>query len=170
MTYSMKHSALILAALLGVTMSTAALAEKGPMSGPMGLNFEAMDADKDGKITKAEIAAHRSAMFTEADADKDGKLSADEMIAMHDKAQAARKAKMAAKMIGRIDTDKDGFVSAEEMAAMPMMDKMFERVDTDKDGAVSTEEMAAMAARKEGHEKGHGKHGGGFWGWMGGDN
>lgn len=183
MTYTAKHSAVMLAALLGATLSTAAMAEKGPMGGMMGgplMNFEELDADKDGKVTKEELAANRTAKFTEADADKDGKLSADEMLAMHEKAQAARKAEMAKGMIARIDTDKDGFVSAAEMEAMPMMDKMFDRVDENSDGAISTEEMEAVKARMaermgdgEGHGKGHGKHGGhggGFWNWMGGDN
>ncbi len=35
-------------------------------------HFEKMDADKDGKITKAEWTAKHEARFTEADANKDG--------------------------------------------------------------------------------------------------
>lgn len=179
MTPTFKYSAVMLAALVGASLSTAALAEKGPMGMPMGgpmMNFEELDADKDGKVTKEELAANRAAKFAEADADKDGKLSADEMIAMRDKAEAARKAEMAKAMIARIDTDKDGFVSAAEMDAMPMMDKMFDRVDDNSDGAISKEEMEAVQARMgesmkgDGQGKGHGKHGGGFWNWMGGDN
>ena len=176
-------SALAITALAAV-LGTVALAQQGPMDapGPMGPmmleQFAAMDADKDGKVTKEELAANRAAKFTEADADKDGKLSADEMLAMREKAEAARKAEMAKAMIARIDTDKDGFVSAAEMEAMPMMDKMFDRVDGDGDGAISTEEMEAAKARMaermgDGEGKGHGKHGGhggGFWNWMGGDN
>lgn len=181
MTPTFKYSAVMLAALVGATLSTAALAEKGPMGGQMGgpmMNFEELDADKDGKVTKEELAANHAAKFAEADTDKDGKLSADEMVAMRAKAEATRKAEMAKAMIASIDTDKDGFVSAAEMDAMPMMDKMFDRVDENSDGAISREEMEAVQARMgermkgggEGHGKGHGKHGGGFWNWMGGDN
>lgn len=182
MTLTAKHSAVMLAALMGVTLATAAMADKGPMGGMMGealLNFEALDANKDGQLTKEELAAGRAAKFAEADADKDGKLSVDEMVAMREKAEAARKAEMAKAMIGRIDADKDGFVSAAEMEAMPMMDKMFDRVDENEDGAISTEEMQAMKARMEERmmgddqgmwQGGHGKHGGGFWNWMGDEN
>lgn len=174
MTLNAKHSALVLAALVGATLSTAAMAEKGPMGGMPMFSFEELDADKDGKVTKKEMAAHRAARFAEADADKDGKLSADEMLVMHEKAQAAQKAERAKAMIAHIDTDKDGFVSAEESAAMPGMEMMFDRVDDNADGAISAEEMDAMKARMAdrmgGHGKGHGKHGGGMWNWMGGDN
>lgn len=182
MVLTAKYSAVMLAALMGITLSTAVLAADGSLGGPMGgamLNFDQLDANKDGKLTKEELAANRTAKFTEADTDKDGKLSADEMVAMHEKAAAERKAERAKAMIARIDSDKDGFVSDAEMQAMPMMGKMFDRLDENADGAISTEEMAAIRVRMDermhgkGHGVGHGghaKHGGGFWNWMGGDN
>ena len=66
MTRSFAYSAAVLAALVGVTMTTAALAEKGPMGGPMGgmmMNFEQLDADKDGKVTKEEGRAAMQKMM-----------------------------------------------------------------------------------------------------------
>jgi len=191
MTLSFKHSAVMMAALMGATLSTAALAEKGPMGGQMGamlMNFDALDADKDGKLTVEELAQARSTKFAEADSDKDGKLSADELLAMREKAVAAHKAQMAENMIARLDSDKDGFVSAAELEAMPMGknmgEKMFSRLDADADGAISKQEAEAargqMAGemgegqgkhRKGGEHKEGGRHGGGFWNWMmGGEN
>lgn len=177
MTPTAKHTALLMAAFVGATLSTAAMADKGPMGGMPALNFAEIDANKDGKLTKEEFTAQRAAKFAEADANKDGKLSAEELLAMHEKAMAAQKAERAKAMLGRIDTDADGFVSADEAAAMPGMDRMFDRVDDNSDGAITTEEMDAMQARMadhmggKGHGKGHGgQHGGGFWNWMGGEN
>ena len=47
-----------------------------------------MDTDKDGKVSRAECAAHHDAEFTKADADKDGFVTAAEadaaMKAMHE--------------------------------------------------------------------------------------
>ena len=174
MTRNLKPAAALLVALMGATISTAALAERGPMGGIMGMpSFEALDADKDGQITKEELAARHAARFTQADADKDGKLSAEELIAMREAADAGRKAERAKAMMAEIDTDADGFVSAAEMEAMPMMGRMFDKMDDNADGTISKEEMDAVQTRMaehRGHGMGHGKEAGGFWGWMNGDN
>ena len=53
----------------------------GPGAGPM-VDFATLDADKDGKVTKAEITAARAAQATAADANSDGRLSVDEIAAM----------------------------------------------------------------------------------------
>lgn len=157
-----------LAAMLAATLSTAVLAERGGM-GPMGgmpmLDFDRLDADKDGKLTEAELKAAMTARLTEADADKDGKLSAEELMAMRDKMQAERKLARAKAMIERHDSDGDGFVSITEMeAAAPNMGKMVSRLDDDGDGAISKDEMAAMQDHMGGHGGKKGHHGGGMWG------
>ena len=182
MTRNFKPAAVLVIALMGATISTAALAERGPMGGMMGMpSFEELDADKDGQITKEELAARHAARFTQADADKDGKLSAEELIAMREAAEAGRKAERAKAMMAQIDTDADGFVSAAEMEAMPMMGRMFDKMDDNADGTISKGEMDAVQARMaehrgqdrghgKGHGMGHGKEGGGFWGWMSDNN
>src|SRR5690606_14342868 len=72
-------SALALAGIAAASLATAALAEKmpkgGPGDGPMMLQrFDEMDADKDGKVTEAEIRAWHDARFAAADADGNGSL------------------------------------------------------------------------------------------------
>ncbi|MDP4034191.1 MAG: EF-hand domain-containing protein [Pseudorhodobacter sp.] len=84
----------------------------GGMGGPMGgagfeMDFAAIDADKDGKITQAEIDAFRAARTAAIDTDGDGKLSAAEMTTRP----------MPARMFERLDTDKDGAISEAEITA-----------------------------------------------------
>jgi len=175
-------NSLTLAALLAAGVSTAVLAQEpppGPPGEPEMFLFDQMDADKDGKVTQAEVDAFKAARFAEADADKDGKLSAAELAAMREKAEAARKEAMATKMISRIDADGESMLSLEEMNAGPRPKSMIERLDTDGDGAVSKAEAEAMRDRMQdrmgkgrdgghGGKGGHGRHGdreGGFWGW-----
>lgn len=160
-------NSLTLAALMAAGLTTAALAQEAPPPPPgddMAMQlFDTVDADKDGKITQAEIDAFKVARFAEADTDKDGKLSPAEMVAMREKAEAARKLERATKMVARMDRDGDGLVSADEMAQGPKMPSMIERLDTDGDGAVSKAEAEAarekMAERMDKHGRGKGDHG-----------
>ncbi|MES2549753.1 MAG: hypothetical protein V4630_08665, partial [Pseudomonadota bacterium] len=89
-----KKSAIAALAVMGALLGTAALAEKGGMGMGMGMDmdgegrgamltqmFDTMDADKDGKLTLAELEAHRTAEFAAADTNGDGALSADELSA-----------------------------------------------------------------------------------------
>ncbi|GAB1477940.1 hypothetical protein MASR2M74_04830 [Paracoccaceae bacterium] len=146
-----------LAALAAAGISTAVMAQDAPPA-PAGEEtgmFALMDADKDGKVTQAEIDAFKAARFAEADTDKDGKLSPAELLVMREKAETARREAMAKAMVARLDTDKDSLISAEELAAAGPGKGMIERLDTDGDGAVS---LAEMEAAKD-YMKGHGKHG-----------
>lgn len=172
-------SPLTLMALVGVFaagLGSVALAQEGPANGPeMMMNFDAMDANKDGKITPDEMAAFRKARMAEADANKDGMISAEEMVAYGDRMQAERKLQRAKGMITRFDTNKDGQLGLDEMPTPKDPSKMFSRIDTDGDGAISKAEADAMKAkmadRMGKHRDGKGKHGGSwFWGDDTGDN
>ena len=174
-------SALTLAGVLGAGLSTAALAENGGMGMGMwpmpGFDFAALDADKDGKVTKAEMEAFRAARVAEVDANKDGLLSGDELAAMHLKMMTERANTMAAQMVAKLDTDGDKLLSASELAARPGPERMFEMVDTDNDGAITQAEADAAKQKMQerggrggkGHH-GRGHHGGGFWGFGGDDD
>jgi hypothetical protein len=52
------------------------------MSGFVGQHWEEVDADGDGRVTRAEVEAVAVRMFGKADTDRDGKLSREEIAAM----------------------------------------------------------------------------------------
>ena len=127
---------------------------RGGHGGPL-QNFEEIDTNADGKVTKDEMEAHFKARFAKADTDGDGKLSAKEMQAAAQARQAERMAKRTARMIERMDTDGDGMLSMAEMPGQDgRADKMFDRVDANGDGAITKDEMAEMRGK---HGKRHGK-------------
>ncbi len=139
------------AALFAATFATGAMAEKDP-GGPDGRGammlqmFDTIDADKDGKLTEAEIEAHRAAEFAAADTNSDGMLNAEELTAQ----RLARMTRMAtdqtARMIERMDDNADGSLSAEEMSET-MQERQFARLDRDEDGAISKAEAEDAGER-----------------------
>jgi len=152
---------LTLAALLA-GLASAAPAQDGPPMGPgPAFNFDAVDADKDGKVTQAELDAFRAAEARAIDANADGKLDLAELSAMHLARLTERADDMAARMVERHDTDGDNALSAAELAARPMPAMMFDQMDSDGDGAVTRAEADALRDRM--HDRmdgrhGHGKH------------
>jgi len=145
-----------LATVLATGFGTAVLADRGgqgPGRGGFDIGlFDAIDADKDGRITQAEIDAHRAARVAAVDADSDGKISLDELKAAEMARMTARVEERAARMLARMDSDGDGFLTAAEMATPPMPARMLDRLDTDGDGAISRAE--AEAARNRMAERG----------------
>lgn len=166
-----KKTTLVAVALMGALMGSAALAEQGDMGmgGPggrggdrgamLGEMFDTIDADKDGKLTYAELEANRKAEFDAADTNKDGALSADELQA---RALARFQEKLAERTQGMLDTrdnDGNGSLSQDEMGEGPGM-RNFARIDADNDGSITKEEI--QAGMKHGKKRGHG--------WGMGDN
>lgn len=146
-----------LSAILAGSFMTAALAEGRAEPGHMPmLNFDEIDADKDGKITAEEFAAFRTAEFAKADTNADGQINADELAAKHIADATARAAAMSAKLIERMDENADGQISAEEMEQGPRPETMFERADADSDGALTKAEVDQAMSNMRGK---HGRHG-----------
>lgn len=166
----MKLIAMPAMALVTLVAALPAWSEGGPMGGRSAMmmeDFDAIDADKDAKVTEAEIAAYRAARFAAADADKDGLLSAEELAAMHQAQEQTRLAQRTAKMIEHLDADSDGLLSADELAAMSERKTPFERADADNDGAITKAEIEAAMEEHGDNRHGHGKgrgHGKGWWG------
>ena len=148
-------SAVTLAAMVAASFSTIAQADAGGRGGDrMGqmFVFEEMDANADGKVTKDEIAAFHTAKIAAMDTDKDGNLSEAELIAAQEQRKAEREAQRGAEMVKRMmdrrDANKDGVLSLDEMTPpADRGDKMFDRADTDGDGAISKAEADVMAEK-----------------------
>lgn len=122
------------------------------------LTFDQFDADKDGKVTEAEVAAFRTNMVANADADKDGLLSVAELTAHEVRMIEAMAAEHAARRIAEQDANGDGKLSAEEMLAAPLPTAIFDKMDADGDGAVTKAEFDE--ARAEFQDRGRGmEHG-----------
>ena len=147
---------LALSAFLAGALAPVAMAKGMEDRGPMHmLNFDAIDADNDGKIITEEFAAFRTAEFAKSDTNADGQISAAELAARHIADATARAAEMSAKMIDRMDENADGQISLPEMERGPRPASLFERADADGDGAVTKIEMEYAMARMRGK---HGRH------------
>ena len=97
--------------------------------------FDAIDANKDGKVTAAEIDGHRSAKIAAYDANRDGKLQLDEFQGLW--LEHAR-----SRMVDHfqfLDDDGDGNVTDAEIKS-PMA-HMAQRLDRNDDGVVSRDEI-----------------------------
>lgn len=111
--------------------------------------FGKMDADKSGKVSRAEIEAFQravalanararaDALFNQLDKDRSGQLSKAEFAA----AQSAVPPVDGRALLAQLDLDKDGQVSLVEHRAGKLA--RFDRIDTDKDGTVTPAEMKA---------------------------
>jgi len=99
-------------------------------------------------------------MFEKIDANKDGKITLAEMKAAKEKFGKGRHGKGGERHFAKLDANGDGKLTQAEAAAAS--NRHFDRIDANKDGAVTLEEM--KTARKswgKGHGgKGHGKRGG----------
>jgi Ca2+-binding EF-hand superfamily protein len=142
----------VILATAGALAATTVVAKPGGFGG-MGpkVQFEELDTDGNGEITKAEMEAHKASRFATADSNGDGKLSAEEMAA-----QARKRAtKRVGKMISRLDKDGDGMLSQEEMANRGgRHGDMFVRVDSDGNGAISKEEFEQARQHRGGKWRG----------------
>jgi Ca2+-binding EF-hand superfamily protein len=129
------------------------------------INFEQLDADADGFITKAEMQAAHAARFAENDTDGDGFLNSEELQASKGKmrkgGQKGEQAKEGkepnadrqARMMRYMDENGDGKVALSEIPT-DRTDKMFDRLDADEDGKISKAELeAAKKNRKGGKNK-----------------
>lgn len=138
-------SSIIVASCTTVAASAAWACPPMGKGKPCNHQFEAMDTNKDGKISKKEFAATYDQRFKELDTNKDGKLSEAEMDAaipaMHGRGRGDT---LISGRFEASDTNKDGALTKEEAKDMPMLSQNFDAIDANKDGKVTQEELAAM--------------------------
>jgi Ca2+-binding EF-hand superfamily protein len=116
--------------------------------------FRKMDADKNGRLTRAEIEAFEriaalgqararaQAKFAELDTDRNGQISPAEFARLVTDVPAVD----GRPLIAKLDGNKDGQISLIEHRAGKL--SYFDHIDSDKDGIVSIAEMKAAGVIK----------------------
>lgn len=100
--------ALFVGGLAGAHVALAQPGDGGP-GGRHGGMIEMADANKDGKISKAELTAALDARFAKMDANRDGKLTKEDR-------EIRRQARLDERFVA-LDTDRNGQISKAEFAA-----------------------------------------------------
>ena len=142
-------------------MLAAAMGMVGPAVAQQGegrrVSFDTLDADGDGLVTQAELAAFGAVRvdqwFAATDADGDGRLTVDEMLTAQSQRRAETEGRRAERAVERLDADGDGAVSRSEVEASrrggDRGGRAFDRLDRDGDGAVSRPEWQDRPRRGE---------------------
>jgi len=125
-------------ALVSISIAAAAAPEsKGGKKWKKGQGWDAFaatfDADKDGKVSKAEMAAKRPG-FDHFDTNHDGAVDEAEVDAL----PAAQKNPKIKSWIARFDTNKDRKVTTAEWDAQ--RETVFDRADKNHDGFIDSTE------------------------------
>ncbi|MDY0023082.1 EF-hand domain-containing protein [Arenimonas caeni] len=115
--------------------------------------WAASDKDGDGALDRAEAAAHHARLgenFDRIDANSDGRISREEMRAMHGKMRHGGRGGhrmqgyMAGLFVG-MDDDRNGAISRAELGdKAPRIAENFAAIDKDGNGEISKEEFRAF--------------------------
>ena len=130
---------------------------KADLNKDLDARFGAIDANKDGNVTKDEISAAQAkavqaitaaqgqraeAEFKKLDTNKDNQLSMAEFKAA---APTLRSSATPDQMLAQLDSNKDGKVSSQEFRAPRVA--AFDKADANRDGTVTAQEVESAAKR-----------------------
>lgn len=150
----MKFLATAAAGIAVATLAAApALAQQGPGGGS---RFDRADANKDGKLTRAEFDAARDKLFAAMDRNKDGFVDRTEVRVFI----MARLQERRANRMRRLDPNNDGKITEAEFLARAK--ERFKRLDRNNDGALTPDEIGrgfAMRGRGMRDRRGMRHHG-----------
>jgi Ca2+-binding EF-hand superfamily protein len=141
-------------------------------------NFKKADKDGDGALSRAEVDAGMPRMakdFDAIDANKDGKITQDEMRAFGEKRRAEMQSQRSgqggqggrrpdpermkqhfAEEFKKADTDGDGMLSrAEAEKSMPGLAQHFDQIDANKDGKLTQDEIRASMEKRHAEMEKH---------------
>ena len=155
----MKALVLALTVSLGASLALAQSAPQAkPTRGERAMqHLKAADTDADGLLSRSEAEKsmpHLAQNFDALDTNKDGKLSAEELRAGHEKRRDARKHRPskdgAHGPFGMADSNHDGIISREEIQSFskekPNADRLmqaYDMADANKDGQLTQAERDA---------------------------
>ena len=138
MSNKLKYS---VAVLLAITIGSAAIAQTTRGMKMLGMSdFEDLDINNDGKVSKEEIRERREIAVQSMDLNGDKKLSAEELMQQHTK----RAQLSVNRMIKELDSNGDGSLSFAELKKsrhLRNLGRMFDRLDNDNDGYISKDEV-----------------------------
>ena len=163
--YSLVPLALIAAATPAALLAQSAAAPqtvtRAQLTARLDADYADLDADKDGKASRAEIekriaretaaelaelAKRRTDSFNKLDTNKDGSISKAEFEAGVSLPKAPPV--NATPVLTRFDTNKDGSITLAEYRAPTLTN--FQQLDTNKDGTLSPAEQQARPAAPAG--------------------
>jgi Ca2+-binding EF-hand superfamily protein len=137
----------LLLAASGTALAADSAAERPPAQAGAGQYFQRLDTNGDGAISREEAQGHPriEQAFEAMDADKDGKVTEAEFRAAMESYREQKggdKGRAVKDRWSKVDANGDGAISRDEAAqGSPFVAKHFDEIDADKNGQITPQEI-----------------------------